>query len=168
LEAVAPHSLLERFAAKKSVGVSQNKDFLSIKGQAGQIENVTRTVSTPNDRIGFKCLHYSVTESSGTIEVTVMKKKEGNDFSFGIRTAPYDEKVDTAKPESEYMPMDKIVEMKYSDKEMTFKISIIDNHDWQPDLDFRVELYDPLDNSNRFPGDDTITKITILDEDFPG
>ena len=48
VDAVAPHSLLERFAAKKSVAVGQNKDFLSIKGQAGQIENVTRAVMTPN------------------------------------------------------------------------------------------------------------------------
>ena len=80
------------------------------------------------------------------------------------------DKVDTAKPGSEYTPIDKIVDMKAADKEMTFQIAIIDNHDWQPDLDFRVELYDPLYNQGmcRFPGDDTVTKITILDEDFPG
>ena len=37
-------------------------------------------------------------------------------------------------------------------------------------MDFTVELYDPMDNKgmNRFPGDDTVTKVTILDEDFPG
>jgi len=32
-----------------------------------------------------------------------------------------------------------------------------------------VEIYDPLSHgSQRYHGDDTFTKITILDEDFPG
>jgi hypothetical protein len=38
-------------------------------------------------------------------------------------------------------------------------------------LDFHVELYDPSSpdgKMSRLYGDDTITKITILDEDFPG
>ena len=59
--------------------------------------------------------------------------------------------------------------MKKSATEKTFKIKILDNDDWQPDLDFFVELYDPNSTEKtRFAGDDTITKITILDEDFPG
>lgn len=36
-----------------------------------------------------------------------------------------------------------------------------------PDLDFYVEIYDPK-TGERFDGDDTECKITILDEDFPG
>jgi hypothetical protein len=32
---------------------------------------------------------------------------------------------------------------------------------------FNVELYDPQ-TQKRFVGDDTLTKVTILDEDFPG
>lgn len=34
-------------------------------------------------------------------------------------------------------------------------------------MDFLAELYDPT-TSKRFPGDDTETRVTILDEDFPG
>ena len=48
-------------------------------------------------------------------------------------------------------------------------IPIIDNHDWQPDLSFNVELYNPnTEEKVRFPGDDTICRVTILDEDNPG
>jgi len=65
---------LERFAAKKACGVSVNKDFLAIKGAKGQIEHENKKTENQNDMIGFKCLHYSVTESSGYVEVTVVKK----------------------------------------------------------------------------------------------
>jgi hypothetical protein len=49
----------------------------------------------------------------------------------------------------------------------------VNDEDWQPDLDFIVELFDPrnLDENNngiRLQGDDTKCKVTILDEDFPG
>jgi len=45
----------------------------------------------------------------------------------------------------------------------------VDDDEWEPDLDFYVELYDPSTQKNeRFSGDDTRCKVTILDEDFPG
>ena len=65
--------------------------------------------------IGFKCLHYSVTESAGFVEVTVKKKMDNQEFTFGIRTI-----ADTAKEGSEYEPLNKIVEMSRSDKEKSF------------------------------------------------
>jgi len=46
-------------------------------------------------------------------------------------------------------------------------VPIIDNEEWDPDLDFCVELYD-LQTEERLPGDDTQCRVTILDEDFPG
>jgi hypothetical protein len=53
--------------------------------------------------------------------------------------------------------------------EQIVKVPIIDNDDWEPDLDFLVELYE-LDhpNANRLAGDDTLCRVTILDEDTPG
>lgn len=57
--------------------------------------------------------------------------------------------------------------MNRKETEKVIQIKIIDNSDWQPDLDFTVELYDP-DSQLKLFGDDTHTKITILDEDFPG
>jgi hypothetical protein len=38
-------------------------------------------------------------------------------------------------------------------------------------LEFDIELYDPTSPDGKMPkyfGDDTTTKVTILDEDFPG
>lgn len=57
--------------------------------------------------------------------------------------------------------------MRKRDNEKTVSISIIDNTDWQPDLEFAVEIFDPATGLRHF-GDDTRCKITILDEDFPG
>jgi hypothetical protein len=65
--------------------------------------------------------------------------------------------------------MDEVFTMNKRETEKSIQIKIIDNSDWQPDLDFTVELYDPNSpNLERYFGDDTLTKITILDEDFPG
>ena len=50
-----------------------------------------------------------------------------------------------------------------------FTIVIKDNDEWNPDLCFMVELYDPLrDSKPRFEGEDTCCKVTIIDEDTPG
>lgn len=57
--------------------------------------------------------------------------------------------------------------MKKRDIEKTVEIIIHDNQDWQPDLDFYVELYDTKTHQT-LHGDDTVCKVTILDEDFPG
>lgn len=163
-QALQPDSLLERFAARNANKLGPTKDFLSLKGQKGQIENQHGGVEQENELIGFKCLHYSVTESSGFVEIHVIKKVVNQDLTFGIRTLD-----GTAKHPTEYEKIEEVITMKKRDTERTIQIKIIDNSDWQPDLDFTVELYDPNTPGNpRFFGDDTSTKITILDEDFPG
>lgn len=46
---------------------------------------------------------------------------------------------------------------------------LIDNDQWEPDLDFLVELYDvDHPSARRLRGDDTMSRVTILDEDTPG
>jgi len=48
-------------------------------------------------------------------------------------------------------------------------VPIVDDEEWEPDLDFIIELYDPNSvDADRLPGDDTRCTVTILDEDFPG
>ena len=48
-------------------------------------------------------------------------------------------------------------------------MEIKDDDIWEPDKDFYLELYDPNDeNKPVFPGDDTRTIVTIIDEDNPG
>lgn len=70
-----PESLLERFAAKKASHVATKKDFVQIKGGKGQLENYDKKqMETENDHVGFKCLHYSVTESNGSVDITIIKK----------------------------------------------------------------------------------------------
>jgi hypothetical protein len=65
------------------------------------------------------------------------------------------------------------VTLKKRDTEFKILIPIVDDEEWNPDLDFYVELFDPnnIDDKQvpvRLPGDDTRCKVTILDEDFPG
>ena len=61
----------------------------------GQIEDDSKQsqVKNVNDKVGFKCLHYSVMESSGQVDLTIVKKqKDSSRPEFGVRTV-----VDTAK-----------------------------------------------------------------------
>jgi len=47
-----------------------------------------------NETIGFKCLHYSVTESNGNVEVTIVKKSNNIEYAFGVRTVEATASVD--------------------------------------------------------------------------
>jgi len=59
--------------------------------------------------------------------------------------------------------------MNATETEKQIEITIIDNNEWEPDLDFLVELYEiDAPGKERLQGDDTQTRVTILDEDFPG
>jgi hypothetical protein len=64
---------------------AHSKDFIKLKGSRGQIESTNHKVQNENDMVGFKCLHYSVTESNGTVEVVIIKKKRV-EYTFGIKT----------------------------------------------------------------------------------
>ena len=75
-----------------------------------------------------------MTESSGHIDITVVKAKKDDEFSFGIRTDPNpgneEEAKLKAKAGTDYISLDKIFEMKASDQEKVVQIEIIDNNDW--------------------------------------
>lgn len=45
----------------------------------------TNQVISENQEIAFKCLHYSVTESAGSVNIT-LKKKTDAELTFGVRT----------------------------------------------------------------------------------
>lgn len=165
MQALEPDQLLERFAAKKANKVGANKDFVDMKGQKGQVE-LGKTAKNQNEIIGFKCTHYSVTESSGTVEICIVKK-EINPVTVGVRTID-----GTAKAPKCYTSFNEIITMGQGETEKIIKIGIIDNNDWQPDLDFEIELYDVNQpdekTTQRLSGDDTKCTVTILDEDNPG
>ena len=76
LATLQPEKLLERFAYRKR-NADNAKQFVRIKGSKGQLdqdEDVRKSIKEENDLVGFKCLHYSVTESNGHVEITIIKK----------------------------------------------------------------------------------------------
>lgn len=166
LDVLQPDSLIERLAYRKQ---NRGKDFVKLKGVKGQIENTElQKVTDPNEQIGFKCLHYSVAESSGNVEVTIIKKSPNLELTFGYRTI-----ADTAVAPKDYTHVDEVITMKKREAEKVIYIPIVDDDEWEPDLDFYIELYDPAKQqedpeNSRLPGDDTKCKVTILDEDYPG
>ena len=54
-----------------------------------------------------------------------------------------------------------------SGMEEVVSIKICDDEAWEPDEDFYVELYDEQ-TGERLEGEDTRTRVTILDDDRPG
>jgi hypothetical protein len=60
--------------------------------------------------------------------------------------------------------MDKAIKMEKGPCETTVEVKIIDDEGWEPDEDFLVELYD-IETKEKFYGDNTRTKVTILDDD---
>jgi len=162
-------SLLERFAYRRQAGtLGANKEFIKLKGTKGQIDHDDNSkVDVENDEIGFKCLHYSVTESNGNVEITIIKKV-AKDLTYGFRTV-----ADSAIAPKDYTHCDEQFTMSRKETELKIFIPIVDDEEWEPDLDFFVELYDPnaIDSKGhpmKLHGDDTRCKVTILDEDFPG
>lgn len=115
-----------------------------------------------NPLVAFKCLHYSVTESAGTVKITIVKKEKGSQLRVGVRTIE-----GTAKNVRDFDHIDQVVTIKPSENETTVEVRIHDDDVWNPDYDFEVELYD-VNTTRRLNGDDTLCKVTILDEDFPG
>lgn len=82
-----PEALFERFAYRRAHHLGGGKEFLAMKGQKFQMENeLTTPVKKENSICGFKCLHYSVTESAGTVKVTLMKKNQAKGITIGVRT----------------------------------------------------------------------------------
>lgn len=155
--------MLERFAAKKANNMAHTKDFVNLNaGIKGQLEDSPAESLNQNDYVGFKCLHYSVTESNGHVEITILKKENVGEYTFGVRTIE-----GSARKGKDYEEYKETHTIRQKETELKIHIPIIDNNEWEPDMDFYVELFDP-DSLQRLSGDNTKTTVTILDEDFPG
>lgn len=81
-------------------------------------------------------MHYSVTESAGTVKITMVKRVEDTDLQVGVRTEE-----GTAKHGTDFDGIDQIITFKRNEYEATVEIRIHDDDDWNPDNDFFVELY---------------------------
>jgi len=156
---------IERIKYRKSFGqvLASKRNFVVVKGEVGQAEHETADYGklSLNENVGFKCLHYSVIESSKKISIVVLKKKEAaaKSISFGIRTVE-----DTAQAGEDYTAIDQRVDMPRGTDRFQIEIPIVDDDSVEPDEDFYVELYD-LDDKSRLQGDDTRCRVTIIDDD---
>lgn len=85
IDALEADNLVERIAHRKTAA-AENKN-----PQKGQKENKQhhhaqlKPIASPNPKIGFKYTHYSVNESAGFVELTIIKKV-AEEFSFYIKT----------------------------------------------------------------------------------
>merc|ERR1719502_85582 len=114
-----------------------------------------------NDSFGFQCLHYSVSESSGKLTIAVVNKKR---VAGSVRACTID---GDAKGGEDYIPFDGIIEFGNNEHVKTFDVGIKDDDNWEPDEDFFVQLYEPNTNEE-LVGQDTKTRVTIIDDDKPG
>jgi len=156
--------LIERIGYRRQVGLVAHREVIK-KGQvfrkellhSDKLESAQR-----NQSYCFPCLHYSVSEGAGYLQVRV-SCKTGRSGSVGIRTVDAE-----ATAPKDYQAVDEVLEFKegkanYKD----VKVLIVDDENWEPDEDFFVELYD-VDTLKRLNGDDTRTRVTIIDDDRPG
>ena len=87
LKALQPDSLLERFAYRKRDNADNQKRFSRIQGTGGQLSHESKVnADEANPDYGFKCLHYSVTESAGAVEITIIRKRLISDDIIGVMT----------------------------------------------------------------------------------
>lgn len=102
-----------------------------------------------------------MSEGAGTLVVKVMNKTK-MPGSVRVRTVDGD-----ATAGQDYDAIDQEIKFKQGQVFAEVKIGIHDDEDWEPDEDFFVELYD-FTTESRLTGEDTRTRVTILDDDNPG
>ena len=116
-----------------------------------------------NPLFGFSCLHYSVSEGAGALKIKILNKSERQGI-VQVRTVDGE-----ALAEDDYKPINEEVKFKSGQTYAEVAVKIIDDDQWEPDEDFYVELCDgPGVDAKRLVGEDTRTRVTILDDDAPG
>lgn len=156
-------ALLERISHRKAVAVNYKREAVA-KGAVLRRENKSADLlqdHQKNPNFGFSCLHYSVSEAAGKIRIKVINKSK-QASQIRVRTVDGD-----ALAGEDYEPIDEKIQFKSGQTEAEVQVGIIDDEGWEPDEDFYVELVD-VTSGNRLLGEDTRTRITILDDDKPG
>lgn len=84
---------------------------------------------------------------------------------MGIDSTEATAKPGSNKDEHNYEPINlKNEVLKAGEDKKEYKIVIHDNENWNPDLCFKVELFD-CKSGLKLEGEDCQTKVTIIDED---
>lgn len=71
--------LMGRIKYRKAVGLAPHKNVIMAKGQIFKQEHAQAINLADSDRhedFGFKCLHYSVSEAVGILEIEILNKKK--------------------------------------------------------------------------------------------
>ena len=156
-------SLISRIKYRKQVGASNVRPEL-MKGQIYKFEHESADHLKHEDKnpnFGFKCLHYSVSESAKFLKVIILNKS-GLKASIRVKTRD-----GTALHNEDYMPVDKVLNFEKKDSEQSVDIAIVDDEGWEPDEDFFIDILDTETNET-LEGADCTTKVTIIDDDKPG
>ena len=106
IEAMEPSKLLEKFAYRRR-DKRNAAEFARIKNEKGQLEDEMGVIEDENPEFGFKCLHYSVTESAGQVEITVKRKRLDAGDCVGVRTQDL-----TAKSPKDYTGINMTLQFK--------------------------------------------------------
>jgi hypothetical protein len=114
-----------------------------------------------NEDFGFKCLHYSVSEASGSIQIHVLNKKLQ---AGSVRVCTIDAE---AKAGDDYTEVKETLKFEAGESVKFITVHIRDDDNWEPDEDFYVQLYNP-NTMEELQGQDTRTRVTIIDDDKPG
>lgn len=114
-----------------------------------------------NDRFGFNCLHYSVSEASGSLQVMILNKTQA---ASSVRVVTVDAE---AKAGEDFQKVDTTLRFAQGEKQKFIEVVIHDDDNWEPDEDFFVQLLNP-DTGEELAGQDCRTRITIIDDDKPG
>jgi len=156
-------TLLERTKYRKQVAISGAKEAIA-KGAIIRKENKMADTLSEHERnkdFCFPCLHYSVSEGAGVLRVKI-QNKNGIKKKIGVRTVDAE-----ASSPKDYGAVDEVIDFTESKKSHEITIKIEDDDQWEPDEDFYVELYD-VNTNERLHGEDTRTRVTIMDDDRPG
>ena len=169
-----PQSVVnERLKYRKIIGnmISGRKKVTVAKGEKNIEELKTAKDEFEkhelNPKVGFRWLHYSVTESAGCLTVKILKKDINGTVSFGVRTIDGTANAGVDDEPGDYESIDVNKTLIDGEIETTVRVKIVDDEGVEPDEDFYIELYD-LESKERLPGEDTKTTVTILDDDKPG
>ena len=158
-------SMLGRIKYRKQVGNLMNgKRAIIAKGEVMKQEHAHADLiddKFKNENFGFKCLHYSVSEASGHIQIIVHNKKK---TAGTVRVCTIDAE---AKAGDDYEEVKENLEFAAGDETKFITVKIRDDDNWEPDEDFYVQLYDPH-TLEELKGQDTRTRVTIIDDDKPG
>ena len=130
-----------------------------LKEEHAHADNIDEKLK--NENFGFKCLHYSISEASGTLRVVIINEKRE---ACSVRVKTEDAE---AKSGKDFVHIEQQLNFKQGEEYNHVDIQIIDDDNWEPDRDFFVQLHDGS-TQDALRGHDTRTRITIIDDDQPG